>query len=101
MCAVPADIPRDKPVPIRHDWISKTLAGLLLGLTIALATSALFSEMTADIPLAVRGQLAMWIVPPIWLGIFSGVYFLPAACAPGCGWAAQTRWLMARWRRYA
>lgn len=75
MCAVPADIPHKKPVPIRPDWISKTLAGLLLGLTFALAASALFSDMTGGMPLAVRGQLAMWMVPPIWLSVFSGVYF--------------------------
>lgn len=75
MCAVTADAPRDKPVPIRPDWLSKTLAGLLLGLAFALAASALFSDMAADMPLAVRGQLAMWMLPPIWLGIFSGVYF--------------------------
>ena len=25
--------------------------------------------------LSIRGQLAMWMVPPIWLGVLSGVYF--------------------------
>ncbi|MFT4101174.1 MAG: hypothetical protein QM674_09095 [Burkholderiaceae bacterium] len=55
--------------------MSKTLAGLLLGLTLALAASGLLVALLADLPISERGQLAMWIVPPIWLGVLSGVYF--------------------------
>jgi hypothetical protein len=60
---------------IRRDWIAKTLAGALLGFALALGASGLFSHLNAAMPLSVRGQLAMWMVPPVWLGILSGVYF--------------------------
>lgn len=75
MSAAPIDSRRAKPAPIRPDWFSKTLGGLLLGLALALAASALYSDMTASMPLPTRGQLVMWMVPPIWMGVFSGVYF--------------------------
>ena len=62
--------------PIQRDWISKTLAGMVLGATMALGCSGLFSQLSANnIPFSVRGQLAMWMVPPIWLGVLSGSYF--------------------------
>ena len=70
-----ADSPPKKP-PIRSDWISKTLAGQLLGLALALLASALFSDLTrTSLALSPRGQLAMWMVAPLWLGIAGGVYF--------------------------
>ncbi|MBV2160525.1 hypothetical protein [Achromobacter denitrificans] len=61
--------------PIRRDWLAKTLAGLLLGAVLAFVCSGLFSAAYPDMPLSVRGQLAMWMVPPVWLGVLSGVYF--------------------------
>ncbi|MFT4173837.1 MAG: hypothetical protein QM639_14835 [Rhodocyclaceae bacterium] len=61
--------------PIRRDWVSKTLAGGLLGLCIAMAASAVFAHLASSLPLPTRGQLVMWMVPPLWLGIFGGVYF--------------------------
>ena len=61
--------------PVQRDWLSKTLAGLVLGGVLAIACSGLFSRANAGIPLAVRGQLAMWMVPPIWLSVLSAVYF--------------------------
>jgi hypothetical protein len=64
-----------KPHAIRRDWIAKTLAGTLLGFTLALGASGLFAQMNGDMPLAVRGQLAMWMVAPVWLATLSGVYF--------------------------
>ena len=64
----------DKPA-IRTDWLSKTLAGLLLGLSLALTASALLMTQLRSLPLSVSGQLAMWLVPPVWLGVLSGVYF--------------------------
>ena len=66
---------KSKPAPIQRDWISKTLAGGLLGLALAMVTSALFSHLTSSMPLPIRGQLAMWMVPPVWLGVFGCVYF--------------------------
>lgn len=72
----PADPAKSaKPAPIRRDWISKSLAGAVLGLAIALGASVLLAALTAGVPLATRSQLAMWLVPPVWLGILSTVYF--------------------------
>lgn len=64
-----------KPAPIQRDWVSKTLAGTLLGLALALGASGVFSQLNAAMPLPVRGQLAMWMVPPLWLGTLGLVYF--------------------------
>ena len=64
-----------KPAPIRPDWISKTLAGLLLGLGLAIGCTGMLATLLAHTPLAVRGQLVMWLFPPIWLGTLSLVYF--------------------------
>lgn len=61
--------------PIQRDWLSKTLAGLLLGAAMALVCSGLFSRFNTEMPFAIRGQLAMWMVPPIWLGVLSSAYF--------------------------
>jgi hypothetical protein len=66
---------RSKPAPIQRDWVSKTLAGALLGLALALGASGVFSQLNADMPLPVRGQLAMWMVAPVWLGTLGSVYF--------------------------
>lgn len=63
---------------IQRDWISKTLAGMLPGLAIALACSGLFSHLNPDMPLTIRAQLAMWMVAPTWLCIFGMVYFFPS-----------------------
>lgn len=60
--------------PMRRDWLAKTLAGGLLGLTLGLGCSALFSTLATGLPLGVRAQLAMWMVAPIWLGTLSGCY---------------------------
>jgi len=64
-----------KPAPVQRDWVSKTLAGALLGLALALGASGVFSQLNAAMPLPVRGQLAMWMVPPLWLGALGLVYF--------------------------
>ncbi|MBC9903039.1 hypothetical protein [Achromobacter xylosoxidans] len=64
-----------KRAPIRRDWISKSLAGALLGFALAMGASAALAALTAGIPLATRSQLAMWLVPPVWLGVASTVYF--------------------------
>lgn len=64
-----------KAPPIRRDWLSKSLAGTLLGLGLALGASGLFNLATAALPLGVRAQLAMWLVPPVWFGVLSLCYF--------------------------
>lgn len=71
----PDRLERKKPEPIRPDWISKTLAGLLLGLSLALICSGVLMALMPDTPLPVSGQLAMWLVPAVWLSVLSFVYF--------------------------
>lgn len=61
--------------PIRPDWISKTLAGVLLGGLLAFGASGVLSQLLQPMPLPTLGQLVMWSVAPVWLGICSGVYF--------------------------
>lgn len=64
-----------KPKAIAPDWLSKTLAGMLLGFTLAIGCAGLFSWLASDMALSIQGQLAMWMTAPIWMGILSGVYF--------------------------
>jgi hypothetical protein len=63
------------PKKVQADWVSKTLAGALLGFGLGVGCSAVFSALALGLPLAIRGQLAMWLVAPIWVGCLSGVYF--------------------------
>ena len=42
-----------KPAPIRPDWISKTLAGLLLGPGLAISASGLLAALLHGMPLLV------------------------------------------------
>ncbi|MDT8998604.1 hypothetical protein RQP53_04895 [Paucibacter sp. APW11] len=61
--------PRSAP---RRDWWSKTLAGALGGLVVALLCSALFNHLAQPgLTLALRSQLAMWMVAPIWLTLLA------------------------------
>lgn len=64
-----------KRAPVQRDWVSKTLAGTLLGLALALSASGILSDLSKPMPLPVRGQLAMWLVPPVWLCTLGFVYF--------------------------
>ncbi|MBN9460901.1 MAG: hypothetical protein J0H00_06710 [Burkholderiales bacterium] len=63
-----------RPAPIRRDWLAKTLAGTLLGFTLALGCSGLFVLLNPDMATPVKAQLAMWMVAPIWLGTLGGVF---------------------------
>lgn len=64
-----------KPGSVARDWLSKTLAGALLGFALAIACSGILSWALSNLSLPIRGQLAMWLVAPVWLGVLSGVYF--------------------------
>lgn len=60
----------------RPDLLSKTLAGALLGFTLAIAASALFAWLTPNGPSAPnKFQFVMWLVAPVWTLILSAVYF--------------------------
>ncbi|MCB6184577.1 hypothetical protein LIN78_13605 [Leeia sp. TBRC 13508] len=59
---------------VQKDWLSKSIAGGVLGLLFAFACSGIFTELMTHLPLATRAQLAMWLVAPVWLAIFGLVY---------------------------
>ncbi|TLG75092.1 hypothetical protein [Methylocystis sp. B8] len=57
---------------IRPDWISKTLAGAILGFSLALALAGLFAWLgPGGLGTPNKFQLVMWLVPPIWLTTLS------------------------------
>lgn len=60
---------------IRRDWISKSLAGFIGGGLIAIGSTGILDFLCADLPISIRGQIVMWLLPPIWLGVMSSVYF--------------------------
>lgn len=60
---------------VRRDWISKSLAGVLLGALLAFECSAVFARLASGIPPPLRVQLGMWMTVPIWLTVASSVYF--------------------------
>ena len=61
--------------PIKEDWLSKTLAGGLLGLALALIASSLFANLgPGGLDAPDKSQFNMWIVPPLWMTVFSLVY---------------------------
>jgi len=59
---------------IQRDWVAKTLAGTLLGLSLAFACSAVFAQLATEVAPPIRVQLAMWMVMPVWLCVLSGSY---------------------------
>lgn len=59
---------------MRRDWLSKTLAGILLGFSTALGFSGLFLLLAFDMNSNARAQLAMWLLSLIWLTILGTVY---------------------------
>lgn len=62
-------------MPIRRDWWSKSLAGVILGFTLAMACSGVLARLCDGLPLGVRAQLAMWLVVPVWFATL-GLCFL-------------------------
>lgn len=67
---------KKKYPPIQPDWISKTLAGCILGFLLALSLSGIFAWLgPGGLEAPNKSQFNMWIVPPIWLTVFSLVYF--------------------------
>lgn len=64
-----------KTAPIQPDWISKILAGGLLGFALAIALSGLFAWLgPGGVNANNKGQFIMWIVPPLWMTFFSLVF---------------------------
>ncbi|MDH0030389.1 MULTISPECIES: hypothetical protein [unclassified Acinetobacter] len=63
---------------IQPDWWTKTLVGLFLGLSFAVAIGALVFLLTLPhVERSLPGQLAMWSIPWVWLFVFFIAYFIP------------------------
>jgi hypothetical protein len=61
--------------PIARDWWSKTLAGVILGFTLALALAGLFAWWgPGGINAPEKNQFVMWMITPIWMLILSFIY---------------------------
>lgn len=60
---------------LSRDWLSKTLAGAAGGFGLGIAASGLLACLTPG-PLDVQNkfQVAMWLVPPVWIGVMSATY---------------------------
>ncbi len=70
--STPSSTAAKTPAPIRPDWWSKTLAGVILGFLLAVALAGLFAWIGPGGLSAVNKiQLIMWMVAPIWLGVVS------------------------------
>jgi len=68
---------------LEPDWISKTLAGGVLGYGLALALIGLAAWIgPGGIDAANKGQFNMWMITPLWLLFFSTVYLFRS------GWQA-------------
>jgi hypothetical protein len=63
------------PRAYRRDYFGKTLAAVLLGLSLARLASALIAWTTPGGPGApTKNQFVMWIVAPLWIPVLGLVY---------------------------
>lgn len=66
---------KPKRPPIQPHWWSKTLAGCVLGFSLALALMGLFAWLgPGGIEAPNKVQFNMWLVPVIWMAVFAFVY---------------------------
>ncbi|MFZ6875166.1 hypothetical protein ACO0LF_24130 [Undibacterium sp. Di27W] len=62
---------------LQADWWTKTLSGLVLGFTLALALSGLFAWLgPGGIAAPQKVQFVMWLIAPIWMLILSLIYLV-------------------------
>ncbi|QIO06141.1 hypothetical protein [Acinetobacter shaoyimingii] len=63
---------------IQPDWISKTIAGGVLGLSFSVAIANLLVLFGKDyLELSLIRQFGMWTIPWLWMTIFFATYFIP------------------------
>ncbi len=65
---------RAKADAIHPHWLAKSLAGVVLGLLLALGCSGIFALLNTNMEGSIKVQLTMWLVVPIWLAVLSGCY---------------------------
>ncbi|WP_076417704.1 hypothetical protein [Colwellia sp. UCD-KL20] len=64
---------------IKPDWLSKSLSGSILGLSLAILLSGIFAWAGYQgITAPNKVQFVMWITSPIWLLILSFTYLFPS-----------------------
>ena len=63
---------------IQADWWSKTFAGAILGLSLAVGCASLITLWgLSNLDKALAPQVGMWSVPWLWLPLFFIAYFIP------------------------
>jgi len=83
-----------------RDWFGKVSAAFALGFTLALALTCTFGALFSrgDPFFSAQGQIAMWLMAPIWCGLLS-LCFLFRSTARAWGWLAMANLLA--WALYA
>ncbi|MBS0224294.1 MAG: hypothetical protein JSR91_26535 [Proteobacteria bacterium] len=73
----------------RH-WFGKSSAGLVLGLLLAVAMSGLFRKLfgVEEAFFSIKGQLAMWLIAPIWAAVLSFCFLFSSSLRAWIGLAA-------------
>ena len=60
---------------LSRDWLSKTLVGVIGGFGLAIAASGLLACLTPGaLDVQNKFQVAMWLVPPVWIGVMSASF---------------------------
>ncbi len=68
-----------KRAPIRPDWWTKTLAGLVFGFGLGIALAGLFAWVgPGGIGAPQKTQFVMWLIAPVWMTVFGTVYLFPS-----------------------
>lgn len=63
---------------LQPDWWTKTITGLILGLTFAIAIATIIFLLALPyIERNTLSQVAMWSIPWIWLSVFFAAYYIP------------------------
>lgn len=72
-----------------QDWFGKTSAALVLGFLLALGAAGLFRTLNGidDAFFSTKGQLAMWMMAPVWALVLSLCFFFRSTLH-AWGWLA-------------
>ena len=83
-----------------RDWFGKLSAALVLGFALSLALTCTFEALFSDGDafFSAQGQIAMWLMSPIWCALLS-FCFLFRSAARAWGWLAVAN--LFGWTLYA